>query len=517
MIERIDKLNFEDNSSIKDKIGDETIYFSDKVKKIHKSLFVKTQDRNFIITEQAVYNFKNNELKRRIKIQDLKGITVSKLSDQFIIHGNKNEYDYLFISPERKRIITILQTVYETLTHKNLLFCIKNDKDLSKLVVSKKERKKNPNLFKIEKKELMSIKEFIDSDGSLSINIHPNSQKLEDEFKKNNKYKEGISFTNFKIISLIGQGNTANIYLAHYEGEMVVLKVIDKAYIITNEMIDKILLEKNILSSFNTEIYLCHMKFFFMTNTKICFVLPFYQGGDLYSLLESKGPFDEETTAFYAAQIANMISFLHSKNIVYRDLKLENIMIDNNGYLVLIDFGSCKIIEEKTELQCSFDGSIDYMAPEVISGEGHGMMADWWSYGILVYELLCGKPPFHEGSTDRILDLISSSNVRFPSTMKISSVTRDFIIRLLKKLPKERIGQNEFHQISEHHFFQTANVNSVLSQKMQPPLMPNISGDPLANFEVIYTNQSIEDFNSSTDGGVLDQIGDLFEDFKKEI
>jgi serine/threonine protein kinase len=251
-----------------------------------------------------------------------------------------------------------------------------------------------------------------------------------------------------------------------------------------------------------------------MTNTKICFVLPFYSGGDLYSFLEANGPFDESTSAFYAAQIAHMLSFLHSKNIVYRDLKLENIMIDENGYLVLIDFGSCKIIEEKTELQCSFDGSIDYMAPEVISGEGHGMMADWWSFGILVYELLCGKPPFHEGSTDRILDLISTSNVRFPSKMRISSVTRDFIIRLLKKIPKDRIGQNEFHQITTHHFFQGTNVNSIVNRKITPPITPSISGDPLSNFDNIFTNQGIEDFEDSQDASVLGQIGDLFEDFK---
>ena len=514
MIERIDKLNFEDNSLIKEKIGDENIYFSDKVKKIKQAMFKKVQERNFVITDLAVYNFKNNELKRRIKIEDLKGITISKLSDQFIIHGNQNEYDYLFISQERTKIISMLQTVYENLTHKDLLFCIKNDKDLTKLVVTKKERKKNPTLFRIEKKELMSIKEFIDSDGSLSINTHPNSQKLEDEFKKNNKYQDGVSFSDFQIISLIGQGSSANIYLANYNGEMVALKVIDKAYIYTNEMMDKILIEKNILSSFKDEKFLCHMNFFFMTNTKICFVLPFYSGGDLYSLLEANGPFDEATTAFYGVQIAHMLSFLHSKNIVYRDLKLENLMVDENGYLVLIDFGSCKIIEEKTELQCSFDGSIDYMAPEVISGEGHGMMADWWSFGILIYELLCGKPPFHEGSTDRILDLITSSNVRFPSKMHVSSVTRDFIIRLLKKIPKDRIGQNEFQQITTHHFFQSANVNSVVNQKFTPPITPNISGDPLANFDVIYTNQPIEDFNSSNDSGVLDQIADLFEDFK---
>ena len=507
MMERVDKLNFEDNSSIKDKINDENIYFTDKIKKIKKGLITKNQDRNFVITEFAIYNFKGNELKRRIKIENLKGITISKLSDQFIIHGNKNEYDYLFVSTERTRIISILQNLYENLTHK----------DLSKLVVTKKDRKKNPTLFKIEKKELMSIKEFIDSDGSLNINTHPNSQKLEDEFKKNNKYKEGISFSDFEIYSLIGQGNTANVYLASYQGENVVLKVIDKSYIFSNEMIDKIILEKNILSSFNDEKFLCHMKFCFMTDTKICFVLPFYPGGDLYSMLEANGPFDEAITAFYAVQIAHMLSFLHTKNIVYRDLKLENIMVNENGYLVLIDFGSCKIIEEKTELQCSFDGSIDYMSPEVVSGEGHGMMSDWWSFGVLIYELLFGKPPFHEGSTDRILDLISSSTVRFPSKMRISSVTRDFINRLLKKLPKDRIGQNEFHQITTHHFFQSANVNSVINQKIQAPITPNISGDPLANFEIIYTNQPIEDFNDSKDPRILDQIGDSFEDFKTGI
>ena len=514
MIERNDKLNIEDNPAIKEQIGDENIYFSDKVQKKNLSIITKVQERNFIITDQAIYNFKGNELKRRIKIEDLKAITISRLSEQFVIHGKQNEYDYLFITPERNKIIILIQTVYESLTHKDLFFCIKNEKDLSKLVVTKKDRKKFPTLFRVEKKELMSIKEFIDSDGSLNINNHPNSQKLEDEFKKNNNYKEGISFSDFTIHSLIGQGNTANIYLATFNEEKVVLKVIDKSFIYMNEMVDKILLEKNILSSFNENKFLCHMKFFFMTKTKICFVLPFYPGGDLYNLLESKGPFDEGTVAFYGIQIAHMISFLHTKNILYRDLKLENLMIDKNGYLVLIDFGSCKIIEEKTELQCSFDGSIDYMAPEVISGEGHGLMADWWSFGVLIYELLYGKPPFHEGSTDRILDLITTSNVRFPSKIKISSVTRDFLIRLLKKNPKERMGLNEFQQITTHHFFQTSNINSVIKQSNSPPVTPNISGDSIANFDVIYTNQGIEDFDESAGNGILEQIEELFEDFK---
>ena len=115
-----------------------------------------------------------------------------------------------------------------------------------------------------------------------------------------------------------------------------------------------------------------------------------------------------------------MISFLHNHNIVYRDLKPENIMLNDKGYLTLIDFGSCKVIEEKTELQSSFIGSIDYISPEVISGEGHSYMSDWWSFGIILYELMFGIPPFHGEDTERILDLITSSNVTFPSKVHIA-------------------------------------------------------------------------------------------------
>ena len=515
MIEKIDRLKFEENPLIKEKIGDESIYFSAKIRKINTSILTKKQERNILITDKALYNFKGVELKRRIKIEDLKCITIAKLSDEFIIHGNENEYDYLYISEERKKIINLIQTVYETLTQKNLLFCIKNESSLSKYLVTKKERKKTPMAFKIDKRELMSIKEFMDSDGSLNINTHQASQKLLlEEFRNNKTFKENISFSDFEIIALIGQGTTSNIYLALYQKDYVTLKVIDKAFIYDNEMIDNILLEKNILSSFDSEKYLCKMKFFFMTNKKICFVLPFYPGGDLYSFLELKGPLEESILPFYAVQVAYIISFLHSKNIIYRDLKLENLMLDENGYLVLIDFGSCKIMEEKTELQSSFDGSIDYMAPEVISGEGHNMMADWWSYGILLYELLFGKPPFHDGSTNRILDLITTSNVRYSSKNNISSITKDFLNKLLKKNPKERIGQNEFNQIISHHFFQSTNINAIVEQKFTPPLMPNFSKDPLINFEAIYTNKEIENFEQTTNPEYNDQIDEIFNVFK---
>ena len=166
MVEPEDKLDIENNQSIKSKIGDEKIFFSDKMSKKTVEWLSKTQERIVLVTTLAIYNIKVSEIKRRIKIEDLKGITVSKTSNQFIIHGNQNEYDYLYIYGNRKQFIKILQSVYESLTSKDLLFCQKNEKDLSKFVVTKKERTKNPYLFKIEQSELTSIKDYIESDGS---------------------------------------------------------------------------------------------------------------------------------------------------------------------------------------------------------------------------------------------------------------------------------------------------------------------------------------------------------------
>ena len=515
MVERIDNLNFENEEEIKQEIGDETIYFSDKIQKIRNGLFNKHQDRNFLITDKAIYNLKGKKVKRRIEKEKIKGITISKISDQFILHGNSEEYDYLFISTKRFQIIKVLQTLFNEITNKYLILTIKNEKELKKYIVGKDERKKQATLFKLDPKDFMSVREYIESNGSMSINTHPNTYKLESEFLRNKKYKGDESLDNFEIICLIGKGNTSNVYLANYSGQNVALKVFDKVFLYQNNLIDKILLEKNILCSFQEEKFLCHMKFYFTTDTKIVFVLPFYPGGDLFNFLQNHGPFDEETTAFYITQVAYIISFLHSKNILYRDVKPENFLIDENGYLVLIDFGSCKIFEEKCELSSSFCGSIDYVSPEMISGEGHNLMTDWWSVGILTYELLFGVPPFHGSSTERTLDLISNSIISYDSKIHITSVTKDFITKLLNKKIKERIGQGGFQEITKHHFFQGCSYNNIVNQKITPNAMPEINEDYTNNFDKMFINSNIEDFEQSSDPSLFDDCAHLFKEFEK--
>ena len=179
MVEVEDKLNFESNPEIKNKFGDEKILFSDKIIKKTIEMFTKSQERNFVVTDLGVYIFKGTEIKRRIKIEDLKGITISEISDQFILHCNQNEYDYLFIYPDKKKIAKVLESIYEFKTGKDLLFCKKHDKDLSKFVVTKIERTKNPYLFKIEQHELTSIKDYIEVDNHKSKKMENNEQNLD--------------------------------------------------------------------------------------------------------------------------------------------------------------------------------------------------------------------------------------------------------------------------------------------------------------------------------------------------
>ena len=181
-METEDKLNLQSDPNIKAKIGNETIYFSDKIKKKKFGLISKFQDRSILITNTAIYSLKKDELKRRIKIEDLYGITYSKDSNQFIVHFNENDYDYLYKSDNRDKMILILQTLYEKIKNQDLLFCVKYEKDLSKYVVSKKERRANPYLFKLDKNQLTPIKDFFESNAG---NIGNNNNFDDDDNDQN--------------------------------------------------------------------------------------------------------------------------------------------------------------------------------------------------------------------------------------------------------------------------------------------------------------------------------------------
>ena len=139
-----------------------------------------------------------------------------------------------------------------------------------------------------------------------------------------------------------------------------------------------------------------NLDYVFQTETRIYFLMKFVEGGDLFRHLAKKGKFNEKVARFYAAQVLVALGYLHKKRIIYRDLKLENILLDRDGYILISDFGLSKILSQPEEQTNTLVGTAAYVAPEILKGNGYDKSVDWWALGILIYEMLHGKPPFYD-------------------------------------------------------------------------------------------------------------------------
>ena len=280
-IENEDFLGLASDPAIKQHLNGEKLIYSCKV--VKENRFGMNQERSLIISDKAIYNLKDKEFQRRIEITKIKGITVSKISDQFVIHGNEEEYDYLIISKNKVRLITLIQEVYESFTAKDLLFTISTEKKLGKLVATKKEKANNPKTFKMDISHLIDIQEFIIHKGVIDLNIYFAKTAVLNFLKKNYKCEEH-TLDDFEILKCIGMGRGSKIYAAKYKKDndkLCALKVIDKTYIAKHNLFEELILEKDILSSFDCP-FIAQMLFHFQTTTKIVFVLPFYKKGDLF-------------------------------------------------------------------------------------------------------------------------------------------------------------------------------------------------------------------------------------------
>ena len=220
--------------------------------------------------------------------------------------------------------------------------------------------------------------------------------------------------------------------------------------------------------------------------------MPFLSGGELFQHLRKFRTFDENKVRFYGAQIALALEYLHSKGIVYRDLKPENILMDDKGYLRLADFGMAKKLKDD-EKAMSFCGTPEYLAPEIITMEGHDKNADWWSFGILLFEMLCGLPPFYVENLDKMYEMIKTSSVKFPKRINLSEEAKDIIRKLLEKNPKKRLGsQNGIEEIKKHPFFADLDFDLIVQKKIPAPFIPELTNDTdVQYFDEEFTNEEV--------------------------
>ena len=196
--------------------------------------------------------------------------------------------------------------------------------------------------------------------------------------------KEDVTLEDFKLITVLGRGTFGKVYLAELrqDKQLYAIKSIRKDVLIEFDQVNNTKLEKDILFSCNHP-FLVGMDYLFQSQLRLYFVMPFVRGGELYKVFQSKKRFPENVVKFYAAQITMAIGYLHGQGIAHRDLKLENILIDYDGYLKIIDYGLAKIIGQD-ELSMSFCGTPEYLAPEMVSHAGHDKSVDWWALGVLM-------------------------------------------------------------------------------------------------------------------------------------
>ena len=365
-------------------------------------------------------------------------------------------------------------------------FCIVEENVLKNYVTLKKEKKNNPKFTRMLLNQLTDINTYLNKNKNISSQNNNNNNNNNNDnnnitrgrtktmFSSHKTIKE-VKLEDFKILKIIGRGSFGKVSLVEYipTNEIYAMKSLKKDILIEQEHIENTILEKNILENINYPL-LCNLIFCFQTEERIYFIMPFLSGGELFQHLRKFRTFDEPKVKFYSSQIALAIEYLHNKGIIYRDLKPENILMDEKGYLRLADFGMAKKLNNN-EKAMSFCGTPEYLAPEIIIGEGHDKNADWWSFGILIYEMLCGLPPFYVENLERMYELIKSGPLKFPKRITLSDEAKDIIKKLLERNVKKRLGYNGIKEIKEHPFFKDIDFNLIEQKKIPAPFVPKIN------------------------------------------
>lgn len=262
-------------------------------------------------------------------------------------------------------------------------------------------------------------------------------------------------------------------------GNYVALKILKKAEILKLKQVDHVISEFSVLRIINHP-FLVNLLGYTQDERYLYFLLEFVQGGELFTYLRNIGKLEPEHARMYAAQIVCMFEYLHSMNIVYRDLKPENLLIGADGYLKLTDFGFAKVIEGRTYTLC---GTPEYLAPEILLNKGHGKPVDWWTLGIIIYEMLAGIDPFSDEDPMAIYQKILKGKVKFPRSFDSngkSLVKHLLVADLTKRFGNMKGGVND---IKSHRFFAGFDWVRLLQKSLTMRFLPNVrSPNDSSNF-----------------------------------
>ncbi|KAL9077403.1 MAG: hypothetical protein Q9161_000248 [Pseudevernia consocians] len=303
--------------------------------------------------------------------------------------------------------------------------------------------------------------------------------------------------TDFEPIRCLGKGTYGTVLLVKQActSKLYAQKQFRKASLtVRKQLVEQTKTERSILESINRHPFVVKLYYAFQDHEKLYLILEYAQGGELFEHLRTERMFPEETAAFYMAEMVLALEHLHhTVGVVYRDLKPENCLLDSEGHLLLTDFGLSKEAVDGEHRCRSMTGTVEYMAPEVIQMQNYGTAVDWWSFGILGFDLLTGSSPFRANNDMKIREKIVKAKLVLPYFL--SPDAKDLLTRLLRKEPKKRLGAcmpKDMQTIKGHRFFRRIEWARLERREIEPPIKPLITDPELAeNFSSEFTDLAV--------------------------
>ncbi|KOX77705.1 Serine/threonine-protein kinase N [Melipona quadrifasciata] len=327
----------------------------------------------------------------------------------------------------------------------------------------------------------------------------------------------GMTIENFRLLSVLGRGHFGKVILSQYRntGEYFAIKALKKGDIIARDEVESLLSEKRIFEVANAtrHPFLVNLFACFQTEAHVCFVMEYAAGGDLMMHIHAD-VFGEPRAVFYSACVVLGLQYLHESRIIYRDLKLDNLLLDTEGYVKIADFGLCKEGMGYGDRTGTFCGTPEFLAPEVLTETSYTRAVDWWGLGVLIFEMLVGESPFPGDDEEEVFDSIVNDEVRYPRFLSLEAIA--IMRRLLRKNPARRLGSSErdAEDVKKQAFFWHIAWDDLLLRRVKPPFVPVIhSVEDVSNFDEEFTSEKPQLTPPKDPRPLSDSEQNLFKDF----